>query len=233
MKKSIMLEKGLAIGAIFLFLFVAINSVTGVSCVYKPLNKGEDPIPVIEGIKGENNWYISQVVISFSFDPKVVDQIKYYYQGTWHIYEIPFTIDEDGIHSIDWYWIDEDGKRHDGNPIYLMIDITPPTITLTKQIGTGQITFTAACSDTTSEVKEVEFYLDDELVETIGEKPYSYVWIGAGIHTVQAIGYNFAGLSAESDILDTTPKSKTMNFQFLEILIQRIYNLFLIIQQMV
>ena len=232
MKNTIMFKRSLAVGVTILFLSTAIISVAGVANFKKSSNMINGPVPNLEGNIGDNDWYVTIVLLTFSYDPERVQEIHYFHGGDWIEYnDNPVEFENDGIYSIDWKWIDELGDEHYGWPIDFKIDVTPPTIQLSKKIGTGEITFTAACSDGTSGIQLVEFYLDDELIQEDLEQPFSYSWVGSGIHEVYAIGYNFAGLSKVSNILDTTPRAKTVNFQLLEILIQRMYYLFLIIQQ--
>jgi len=185
MDKSNALKKVLIVEIIVLFLAISfIPSAEAVvikteknmlvehtiSEFYLPLNTGPEPIPFIEGIMGENDWYVSVVIVSFSYDPKIVDEINYYLNGNWHQYnDNPFTVTDDDIYLLDWYWIDEDGKRHDEPPIFFKIDQTPPSITLTKQSGLNdKVTFTANVNDPTSGVERVEFYLDNGYNITFG-----------------------------------------------------------------
>jgi hypothetical protein len=207
-------------------------SATGVSIFSSPLNIGQEPIPNIFGIMGENFWYIGDVSISFRYDPKYVDEIYYNLNGDWHLYIDAFIVSDDGVYSIQWYWIDVEGEYYEEPSIEFKIDQTPPTINLNKKIGgNNQITFTATCNDDISNVERVEFYLDDELIFTIDEEPYKYTWTGSGVHEVYAIGYNFAGLSEQSETLDTTPRSRSYNFQILNNFFQRIYHLISWIRQ--
>ncbi len=228
---SNIIKKGLVLGAIFLFLSTALCTAIGTSIIKEPLGLGDAPIPIIEGVMGENNWYVSDVDISFSYDPKDVEEIQYYLNGAWHIFTGPFRVDIDGTHNIQWFWIDADGKNHDGNPIFFRLDKSPPTIKLNKNIGNSQIIFSATCSDSASGVKQVDFYLDDEYVQTVEEEPYNYVWTGLGVHYVHAVGTNYAGLTIESDKLDTKAKARTFNIDFLNIIFQRFLNIVLKFQQ--
>jgi len=202
-------EKRLAVGIIVLFFAMSfIPSVEAVAIKtekYSPMENGESPVPILEGIKGENDWYVSVVIVSFSYDPKIVDEINYYLNGNWHQYnDNPFTITDDDIYLLDWYWIDEDGKRHDESPIFFKIDQTPPSITLTKKSGLNdQVTFTANVNDPTSGVERVEFYLDNGLQETLTSGPYQWIWTGTTPHSVYSIAYDYAGHSKKSDTLNT------------------------------
>ena len=165
--------------------------------------------------------------------PKLVEEIGYFINGGWHEYTgDPFLVSGEGEYLIPWYWIDEDGIRHDMFPIVFQIDKTPPTIQITKNIEEiYDVRFNATCSDSISDIEFVEFYLDDELVLTISEEPYTYLWEGSGKHLVYAIAYNFAGLTEQSETLDTTPRSRSYNFPLLSMFLQRLSNFVLLIQQ--
>lgn len=231
MKKTILLRRFLAIGAILLFLFVGTISATESNKTVNYGNNRDDVTFLIFGTLGDNQWYISDVEIYFDYDPERVDEIHYFLYGEWHEYnDEGVVVSEDGAYSIQWYWIDLNGETNYGPRIEFKIDKSPPTIKLTKKIEASQLVFNAACSDGTSLVEKVEFYLDDELIETDIDGPYSYTWIGAGLHEVYAIGYNYAGLTEQSETLDTTAKPKTVNYQLFEIILQRIYNIFLLFQ---
>jgi hypothetical protein len=216
-------KKFLSVSLIISIFIIGSLTAAGLTKPISQTNKGEPPVPHIEGIKGDNNWYISDVLITYDYDPKVVEGIFYYIHGTWHEYNVPFLVNEDGDYDIAWYWIDEDGKRNDEWPIMIKIDRTPPTIELSKQSGVGnKVTFTADANDPVSGVSYVEFYLDDVLQETItGGNTFEWVWEGDGEHWVHAIAYNPPGFFAESDPL-STPRTHSYNINILNILIQRI-----------
>jgi len=172
-------------------------------------NNRQDPIPTVYGIMGDNRWFISDVTILFSYDDSRVKEIQYYLDGSWHIYnDNPIMITEDGLYNIPWFWVDMVNKSFDGHPIVFWLDQTPPTIELSKKSGgKNKIIFTADANDAISIVEKVEFYLDEELVNTDLEKPYEYNWTGEENQVVYAIGYNYAGLSLISNNLSTTPRS--------------------------
>lgn len=217
-----LIGKSLAIGVIILFFTMATVSAVEESNFSSPSNKGDDPIPGLEGIMGENNWYISEVVVSFTYDPKIVKEIHYYTNG-WHEYNNPFSVGGDGNHIIDWYWIDEDGKSHDGSPIFFKIDMTSPTIQLTRKIQGNDVTFTANPNDATSGVAYVEFYFDDEYQQTDTSDPYEWTWTGATQHYVYAIAYDNAGNSEKSETL-STPRSIIHRFPILQYFFQWLVN---------
>jgi len=203
MDKSNALKKVLIVELIILFLAIsfipsaeAVVIKTGknmlvehtISEFYLPLNTGPEPIPFIEGSMGENGWYISEVIITFSYDPERVQEIQYFLNGQWHEYtESGIHVDEDGIYDIDWKWFDEFGKEHTGWPITFSLDKTPPTIQLTRKIQGNDVTFTADVNDPTSGV----------------ECAYQWVWTGTTSHSVYAIAYDYAGHSKKSETLST------------------------------
>ena len=228
------INKILVSGVIVLFLAMTTVSAVNVSNSISPLNKGDPPVPHLEGVLGENDWYISGVVITFDYDPGFVDEIQYYLNGNWHEYnENGIHINDDGEYSIPWRWVDKYGQSYDEWPIGVMIDQTGPTIQISKKVGTDdKITFTATCNDPVSGIDIVEFYVDDVLVDTINAGPYQYVWDGIGIHTVHAVGYNNAGLSKESNSLDTTHRSRVYNYPFLNSLLEKIYQIINWIQKL-
>ena len=89
-------------------------------------------------------------------------------------------IESDGYHRITYYAVDKAGNvEQPSEVIRFGIDQTPPTIEVTwesyKEDGTWYILFTATCSDATSGVDRVEFYINDVLAYTDDMEPY--VWI--------------------------------------------------------
>jgi len=219
MDKSNALKKVLIVEIIVLFLAIsfipstaASEAKTGdmpvehtMSKSFTSLGRGNGPAPAVFGTMGENGWYISYVTVAFAYNPEEVLEIHYSINGgTWQQYYDEFTVSEDGTYNIEWYWIDREGKRHDEPDFRFKIDQTPPTIELKKKSGSGdQVTFTATVNDPTSGVERVEFYLDDELQDTVYEEPYQWTWTGTTSHSVYAIVYDYAGHSEKSETLST------------------------------
>lgn len=240
MKTRKLLKQSLAAGIIVLFFAMSIiptaearatTTEQYISVEYTmskfstPLGKGEGPVPTLFGEMGENGWYISDVTVGFAYNPEEVLEIHYSINGgTWQQYYGAFTISEDGTYNIEWYWIDREGKRHDEPDFRFKIDQTPPTIKLTKKSGSGnQVIFTATANDPTSGVERVEFYLDDELQDTVYDEPYQWTWTGTTSHLVYAIAYNYAGLSEKSNTL-STPYSFPYYSQIVSKIFQRIHH---------
>ena len=236
MKESKLIKKILAICVITLFFTTISTSVNGINNYSSPMKRNflTPPMPQVEGTLGDNSWYISDVYVSFLYDPKLVKEIGYFFNEIWHEYtDTPFLVSGEGEYLIPWYWIDEDSIRHDMFPIAFQIDTTPPTIQITKDVDeqSYDIRFNATCSDSVSDIEFVEFYLDDELVLTIDEEPYTYLWQESGKHLVYAIAYNFAGLTTQSETLDTTPRSRSYILPLFNMFLQKFYNIILLIKQ--
>ena len=237
MEISSLFRRFLAFSVFVLFFSMIFVSAVGVSVSPSPTNPGSTnaPIPHLEGIGGSNNWFISDVLISFSFDPEQVKEIGYNLDGSWHEYNNPFTVDDEGNIQILWYWIDKSDVQHNELPVVFKIDKSKPTISIDKQIGLNKkVTFTVTCNDDVSDVEYVEFYLDDDLVSTTTET-YEFVWTpdGSGAHDVYAIGYNYAGLSEISETLDTKEKSRSLDLSFFSSFFQQLFQIIYLIQQII
>lgn len=218
MKTEKIIKKILVIG--FLAIFLSVSNITSAfdADSNSPQNNRQDPIPYLEGQFGKNFWYISDVKISFYYDPELVSEIYLFLDGEWFLYEdVPVVVSKEGIYLVTWKWFDKGGYEYEGiPPISFKIDQTPPTIQLTKKSGgKNKVIFTAAASDPGSQIERVEFYLDDVLNQTITEHNYIYTWTGEDKHWVYAIAYNFAGLSEKSKNL-STPRLFFSNHYFIQ-----------------
>jgi hypothetical protein len=82
--------------------------------------------------------------------------------------------------------------------------MTPPTIDLTWEAGDAknEVVFTATCSDATSDMDKVEFFINDVLQFTGSSAPYTWTMVhGAGTkYTVKAVAYDMAGLTDFDEI---------------------------------
>lgn len=198
----------------------------------KSLNSDPVITPEISGTMGEQNWYISDVSVALYYDNKVAERVYYRIRESedWILYSVPFWLSEDEIYHIALYWIDYDGKPHYDVPaIPIKLDQTSPTVTLTKHkilLDKNKLRFEADASDATSGLERVEFYLDDELQETLMSPPYEWIYIKPDEeeHFVYAIVYDIAGNSENSETL-STPLTSFYNAMILSKFIQRIQSM--------
>ncbi|MEA2053672.1 MAG: NosD domain-containing protein [Candidatus Thermoplasmatota archaeon] len=112
------------------------------------------------------------------------------------------------------------GNNRDRYPLMnpLTFDNTPPSveilcpqnylyifdrkiIPIRNTIIVCKITIVVDASDETSGMTRVEFYVDDELEETIVEEPYQWLWdeVIFGRHTIKIIAYDKAGNEATDE----------------------------------
>ena len=186
-----------------------------------PSGDRQEPIPTVFGVLGNNQWFISDVIIIFSYDPERVEEIQYYLYNTWHVYVFnnPIEIEEDNVYMMPWFWVDEENNTNYGGPLEFKIDKTAPTMELTRKSGgKNKVIFTADAIDVVSSIEKVEFYLDDILQLTDDETPYEYTWTGEEKQVVYAIGYNYAGLLEKSNNLSTEPRSHFRNHNLINLI---------------
>ena len=142
----------------------AVNSENNISG-----NSSDDII--IQGTMGENDWYVSAVVITL-----VGGNYTYYTidGGNWTAYTNPFIIDSDGFHELLVTFDFEEAFSVD-----IKIDKTAPVGHLTlKRVGIFKWLLLAHVTDNTSGVCRVEFYIDNSLIGIATTVPYEYTWAG-------------------------------------------------------
>ncbi|MCU0850797.1 MAG: immune inhibitor A [Candidatus Thermoplasmatota archaeon] len=198
----------------------------------------------LSGTQGQNNWYVSNVMVMLSAtDPagksfKGVGGNKWplgvnhtYYKvddaADWTIYETPVIVSADGEHTVLFY---SDDKAIPPNveavkSISFKIDKTAPTIleyTATAQ-NALKTKWLLECDaeDLASGVVLVEFYADDALVGTATAAPYEFL-VEHAIETTQCIVYDAAGNSKMSDLVTSYEAGyQTQYFNSLQVLQQK------------
>jgi hypothetical protein len=89
--------------------------------------------PVFNGTLGNGYWFLSPVEVSFVYNPQEIAEIWYNYQG-WINYTEPFIIDEEGIITVEYYWVDFEGVQSPIQSFTVCIDQTPPDTLLQWEI---------------------------------------------------------------------------------------------------
>lgn len=145
------------------------------------------------GPNGDNGWYISPVTVT-----AVASDALSGVNTTWcnGVYIGPFTIDTSGSFWISYYSMDNAGNVETQHHFLLQIDRDEPTIVLSEQVFLNRLKLTATVNDTTSGINRVDFYINDELRETITEPPYIYTY------TWQAPPYTVTGITGKPGIND-------------------------------
>ena len=161
-----------------------------------------------DGTPGENSWYVGNGNIILTAIDELSTVATTYYKinnGEWDTYTDPFAFSEEGVNVVYYYSVDVAGNEESVQSDFVKIDLSAPTVLLTKQsIAEDKTKFTAHITDEVSGSSYAEFYLDDELQSTDTESPYEWLWEGTGRHSIQAIGHDKAGNFGESNVLTST-----------------------------
>ena len=180
----------------------------------------------ISGTMGENNWYISPVTITLSADDgdgSGVKDIYYHLDGCGtEVYTSPITVSTNGPHTLEYWSVDNVGNEENHHFVTFKIDATPPSVEITQPtpgiyiegrkiwpifgilncsftLIIGDIDITVNANDEISGIDRVEFYIDDDLMNTDTEEPYEWTWDEWVFftHTIGVKVYDKAGLAAE------------------------------------
>jgi hypothetical protein len=176
----------------------------------------------ISGTPGQNNWYISTVMVTLTatdpegksfkgFGGKWPLGVNHTYYKVdddpdWTIYENPISVSTDGEHMVYFYSDDKaiPPNVEEVKSVSFKIDKTAPNIidyTATAQ-NALKTKWLLECNaeDLTSGIVLVEFYADDALVGTATAEPYEFL-VNSKISTTICIVYDQAGNSKMSDLV--------------------------------
>ncbi|UCF13042.1 MAG: hypothetical protein JSW06_01985 [Thermoplasmatales archaeon] len=213
-----LIKKGVVVSVILLFISVSVIPSTGNTVIEKHVSTENFPsddsvimksglslITIkVEGEIGENEWYVSDVTFTITYESDEIAAIYYRFNsGEWTEYTESFIASDDGEHILEWYAVDYEGNQSEvDGPFDFKIDQTVPMVDLTWESPDNiHVVFTAFCSDGTSGMDYVEFYLNDGLMFTDNEVPYEWtiVWSPSLKTAVfKATAYDKAG-NSDSD----------------------------------
>jgi hypothetical protein len=125
--------------------------------------------------------------------------------------------------KVEYWAVDNVGNVEDSNILYIDMDQTDPTVDLTYEVVSGNpiqgwvLEFTATCSDHTSGMDRVEFYLNEILQSVVsGSGPtyqWSFIYHGGLNINVRADAFDIAGNLASDIIENAKPTSYNYNNQ--------------------
>jgi|GEM_PF-2675642 len=116
---------------------------------------------ILSGTQGNSPWYVSPVEVTLSADDNGGSGVQATYYtvdgGSQQTYSGPFTISDDGVHTVTYWSVDNANNEETPNSETIKIDQTAPTITITapsslpSDVFKGQVvTVTWTASDATS-----------------------------------------------------------------------------------
>jgi len=146
-----------------------------------------------------NGWYVTPVVITIDCGSNHT-YYKLRAADLWTEYTSPITVSTDGIYELYLYYVDPNGGAHIFGPFPFKIDMTPPTIILTVTGKDHHWVFNVTCSDVTSGIAKVEFFVDNISVGNATAFPYTFTYIGNG-KVAQAAACDMAGNVGWSNIV--------------------------------
>jgi len=156
---------------------------------------------------GDNGWFVSDVTVSFTADDGTepwqsgVDHIEYRVDGGSVQTGDSVTLHNDGEYDVEYRAVDNVGNEEAWNPVpTIKIDQTAPEIDLQWESPDNEnVIFTATCSDPTSGMNRVEFFIGIEYQFTAPAAPFEWTieWSSALEKvTFYAYAYDDAGNSA-------------------------------------
>jgi len=203
------LKKGFAIGIIILLGMniapIASGSLVEKDIVKEKLNPASSSDSrgfnfTVTGTMGENGWYVSNVVITFTADNgsggEPIDY-KLHTEDPWtEIPWSPITVSTDGYYELWVKCVDPEGQWYIYGPYPFKIDKTAPVFlnfTATPEnLWKTKWLLNATVYDATSGIAYVEFYVDYVYIGNVSAPPYIFYYIGKGKMT-QAFVYDNAG----------------------------------------
>jgi hypothetical protein len=226
-KHPVVLYKTLVIVIIVLFVGASVIPLVGSLSIQKSSaygNTGNSDISLItikvDGEIGLNDWFVDTVFLNFTEESDDIAEIIYCINGgAYQTYFDPIYITEDGEDiMLEWQAIDYGGNYSDvDGPFFCSIDKTKPEISLTYDVVGGNrwqgydFEFTATATDAMSSMERVEFYLNNELKETVIHPGPEYIWkyrywpIPRALFWAKA--YDIAGNSEIDEIIEPCKRS--------------------------
>ena len=153
----------------------------------------------IDGILGNNKWFITNVSISFfaEDDDSGIAEFKYNVNGEWHDYIKPINLSE-GIHTIKFYAKDNAGNNASDN-ISIKIDKTKPTSVHTligikeDDVYITDVTVQITSNDDLSGIKQIMYKIDGNNWIPASDTSISFTVTSKGIHTIEYYSIDNAG----------------------------------------
>ncbi len=175
------------------------------------------------GTSGQAGWFRSAVGVALSAADDLSGVTSTFYRidgGAWLEYVGPFTVDGDGIHTVEYHSTDVAGNAEDVKSVDIRIDTMAPktSFSLDGTLGengwyTSTVAVTLTASDATSGVTSVAYRIGGGAQQ---EYTNPFIVDGDGTHTVEYFSTDIAGNTEavrSLDVkIDTTPPTLFISF---------------------
>jgi len=174
---------------------------------------------------GSNGWYVSDVTVTLSATDSLSGVESTWYSldsGYWTLYDVPFTVSDEGEHTVEYYSFDNAGNQEEAKSVDFKIDKTPPVSGHEFEGVIGEegwfvsdVTVTLSAEDAMSGVNYTVYKVDNG-IWTIYTEPF--VVTNDGNHTLYYYSVDLAGnteITKEVEFKiehDTTPPVTTHEF---------------------
>ncbi|MCK5559797.1 MAG: hypothetical protein KAJ51_04365, partial [Thermoplasmata archaeon] len=156
----------------------------------------------INGIKGINNWYISEVAIELNGADETSGIKCWMYRindDPWHSYSEQIVLKDEGTHTLEYFAIDLAGNIETANVITIKIDNSLPLFNISTPIDNYQsnssnITVEWSVND---EYSGIDYYLigldNGSWHETLENTFFTFNNLTNGNHTIKLKAVDYAG----------------------------------------
>lgn len=161
----------------------------------------------LSGLLGSNNWFISEVMVTFSAMDNIsgVDRTEYRFDNdTWITYTTPFNIDAEGNTTVYYKSVDKAGNVETTKSEIIKIDKTPPSASIispqanqTMNVG-ATVTFDASGSFDNLGIASYEWDFGDGATGT--SVSISHAYSNPGVYDVTLTVIDEAGNTGTDSI---------------------------------
>ena len=176
------------------------------------------------GILGESGWYRSAVTVTLTASDLTSDVTSTAYRidgGGWQEYASPFTVEGDGVQTVEYNSTDVAGNEEMVNSFEVKIDTTPPTLSIPSPaagtfLPTADVEVTWTATDVTSGIDHFEVVIDGGIPIPVAlpatATSHNFTGVPDGARTVTITAFDVAGnsvilsvdLTVDTNILSLT-----------------------------
>ncbi len=170
----------------------------------------------VEGDLGSKGWYISSVNVTLTAVDETSGARTTHYRvdgGPWQLYNGFLVVTEDGIHTVEFYSIDEASNQEATRTLEIKVDSTPPILTIVSPEAGGWETSSPAlilwtAEDQASGIDRYQVAVDGGVAANLGDRSWVSRELEDGSHSILVRALDNAGNVVEASVefnLDSTP----------------------------